>query len=1002
MEEDENERIALNVLVIGFHHKRGMQVEYCYPPLCDNDSSSSDLPEQWRHLPSLCLPDGAHNYEADTIFFHLPHLRDKDRTVFGVSCYRQIDAEKVANKTADITRNSVQKSVCVLCSLPIYGYIQERLQVTTRVYFKEADFADVRDLEGLYHDLNTANWRDKLHHGIHVSECVRVFGRNLLVLFKLLLLERGVLVYHSPVSPVARTIASLMALLPHTLPHGIMGAAATNNVANLDAAVDKTDNNTVTRTDTDSCLSINSSTDSAIEKSTELKNLSDADIKNSSHVKNPKRISDAEKKRDKKCLAGPNRQQNSTLNNGSAGLLDITSSSTTISLSSTSPTVNGTNTSKSIDSNQSEDSAVVTSNEQIMKDSSTLNNFSSTNDGRKSSSLPIESPKEHPADHRLVGESLSAQQTLDMVPSIDESDINCTGALGKIVPSEGSPIQNPSRKGCVSSLKDEECPQLNQQKQLSVDAASDGSSCAIASTQATTGADTPTNALQDSISDLRSSNSSLTSVTSRASFMSPLNNEDPGLSSPPLSSRLSSLRGRLTGAFSYWTGKEKQQQQQQETPATPACSPTEDEGDELPLSPGSGAPLVFPELQQQQSVELDPEPLAAGVPPLVPSPPELFASLQAEDCGLPLNLFTNGYLVHPYLSLQQLDVISSKHTRAFVAGTSNTLFLHKRPLYDVLVQVSEGKVEIMDPELRRQLSLSTEDLRFADNIVRQVEAVNTGNNSTLGGGVGSVSPTNASMGGHAFGSTPNTATGATHYHPQQQQQQLDVWVEGVGWAGGEEWLRHQFRVYLITMMRTSLLPEGSRELEMFNGCYMTAWRKTLHYQHWLNAGPYNKLMEVSPCHPNAGHLSIADVRIRLAHSLLGGERSRRINQTIASTGTAVVKTKEAVGGALTSARGAISSFWSSMTTANTQQQVPVAEEAVEATEEGTGTPAPSSNAGPASTTKYLVDKETKEERNSKTKPKNQESTESVITPKDAKKHFSNNSSSDACETGVTM
>ncbi|KAF2349199.1 AVL9/DENND6 domain, partial [Trinorchestia longiramus] len=165
MEENEKDPIALHVIVVGFHHKRGMQVEYCYPPLCNNDITSGDLPEEWKHLPSLCLPDGAHNHEADTVFFHLPHLVFPDRTVFGVSCYRQIDAEKVTNKTADITRNSVQKSVCVLCTLPIYGYIQERLQVTTRVYFKGADFSDVRDLEGLYHDLNTANWRDKLHHG---------------------------------------------------------------------------------------------------------------------------------------------------------------------------------------------------------------------------------------------------------------------------------------------------------------------------------------------------------------------------------------------------------------------------------------------------------------------------------------------------------------------------------------------------------------------------------------------------------------------------------------------------------------------------------------------------------------------------------------------------------------------------------------------------------------------------------------------------------------------
>ena len=36
----------------------------------------------------------------------------------------QIDAEKVRNKTEDITRGTVQKSVCVLSRLPLYGQIQ--------------------------------------------------------------------------------------------------------------------------------------------------------------------------------------------------------------------------------------------------------------------------------------------------------------------------------------------------------------------------------------------------------------------------------------------------------------------------------------------------------------------------------------------------------------------------------------------------------------------------------------------------------------------------------------------------------------------------------------------------------------------------------------------------------------------------------------------------------------------------------------------------------------
>jgi len=39
------------------------QVEYSYPPLIPGRPvNSSECPEEWKHLPSLALPDGAHNY----------------------------------------------------------------------------------------------------------------------------------------------------------------------------------------------------------------------------------------------------------------------------------------------------------------------------------------------------------------------------------------------------------------------------------------------------------------------------------------------------------------------------------------------------------------------------------------------------------------------------------------------------------------------------------------------------------------------------------------------------------------------------------------------------------------------------------------------------------------------------------------------------------------------------------------------------------------------------
>ena len=64
---DKSDKPVLHVLVIGFHHKKGCQVEYSWPSLIpEKDCRSDELPSQWKHLPSLALPDGSHNYDADT------------------------------------------------------------------------------------------------------------------------------------------------------------------------------------------------------------------------------------------------------------------------------------------------------------------------------------------------------------------------------------------------------------------------------------------------------------------------------------------------------------------------------------------------------------------------------------------------------------------------------------------------------------------------------------------------------------------------------------------------------------------------------------------------------------------------------------------------------------------------------------------------------------------------------------------------------------------------
>ncbi|XP_068213138.1 late secretory pathway protein AVL9 homolog isoform X2 [Palaemon carinicauda] len=760
MDESEKDPIALHVIVVGFHHKKGMQVEYAYPPLTKDNEC--ELPELWRHLPSLCLPDGAHNHEADTIFFHLPHLTKTDQTVFGVSCYRQIDAEKVANKTADITRNTVQKSVCVLSTLPIYGYIQERLQVTTKVYFKGADFSDVQDLEGLYHDLNTTNWRDKLSHvdhedkyGVYVSDAVRIFGRNILVLFKLVLLERRVLFYHSPVGPLVRTITSLMALFPDNFPNGLAHAASLRSrgllgLATLQPSPNEADYMEVCYAD---------------------------DVLAAPVVSNEADQDQIEKTQD--------------VTDNCIGSLEVLGSSMQVT-------------------------------EVAME----------AGGGEESLSSSVSSNKIHL--HNM--EDTSEPTKIINVTNEETLPMGEAGADGIVFPG-------------------------------------------------------------DDFSERRSSNSSLTSVTSRGSIMSPpeFNGGPGGNSQPNFSSKMSSLKGRLSGAFSYWTGREKSPTQEKpSSTATPNPSPSEP-GDDVPVSPTTGNLLnedPFQSLPETPQVSMQ-------------SLPENFAALIPSDCGLPLEIFTKGNLVHPYLSLQYLDVLSAPTSRAFLVGASNALFVHKKHLYDVLVQLEEGKIEIPDPELKRQLSLSTEDLRFAENIVRQVEAVSA-----------------------TLNSKPQNGSSPINSHP-------DVFLEGVGWVGGEEWLRYQFKVYLLSLLRSSVYPDTSRECEVFNGSFMIAWKETHNYRMWKASGPYPSLMELMPAHPHAGNLSMTDMRIRLSHTIQGLDKGRRINQTLATTGTAVVKTKEAVGGALTSARGAITNLWSSFTTtSNTSlsSESGVPDQAFEATE----------------------------------------------------------------------
>ncbi|XP_037295406.1 late secretory pathway protein AVL9 homolog isoform X2 [Manduca sexta] len=544
---------VLNIIVVGFHHKKGCQVEHCYPELIPG--RPTELPAAWRHLPALALPDGSHNYHSDTIFFNLPGLTDPPHTVYGISCFRQIPVEQVIQKTEDMTRSSVQKSVCVICRAPLFGRLAVKMELVVRAWFLQGDFSQTKLLEDAYKHLNSCPVQmDQALEGLSVQRLVEGWRHKALLLFKLLLLRRKVLIYGAPAGTLSAALLTLVSLLPRCVEYGLSKAA--NIVLSRPL--------------------------SPIPVPVELDTLDSG-----------------------------NDVSNDTLVNGTSQLEEL-------------------------------------------------------------------SPKE--TGNMLEEKDRVSRQSFDetiLTDVVDRQDL---------------------------SVGREKCHSIGEKYKS-----------------------------QKSISEAQQS----------------------------------------------------------------------------------------PTMARDMSVD--------GLH-------NLTSQVDQAECGFPLPLFEEGYLCLPYLSLQYLDLLSDSAVQGFVVGASNVLFKQKRQLFDVLVELNEMRIETGDMLLRRQLALGTEDLRFADHIVRH-------------------------------GSTQ-----------------------------GDAWIRDQFTSYLIYLLRTSLLPDGSREIDSYNAQFMSAFKATPAYENWLkntNNGDIETFMNLIPMHPFSGQLSVADMKLKFAHTMSTTEGGRKVTAAVASTGRAVATTSRA-------------------------------------------------------------------------------------------------------------
>lgn len=223
-------------------------MEFSYPPLVKGTSGKNECPSGWKYLSTLALPDGSHNFTEDTVFFNLPSLTDPTESVYGVSCYRQIPVERLKIRTADVTRSTVQKSVCCLARLPIYGYIEVKLALIADAFFETGDFSSTELLVKAYQQLNACLLSDEsrrslrhFHVGLSLREIILQWRHKTLQLLKLFLLQRRVVCFGSPVRNMCALILGISSLIPRLLEKGFQEVACVRTSRPLSPMPDYSD-----------------------------------------------------------------------------------------------------------------------------------------------------------------------------------------------------------------------------------------------------------------------------------------------------------------------------------------------------------------------------------------------------------------------------------------------------------------------------------------------------------------------------------------------------------------------------------------------------------------------------------------------------------------------------------------------------------------------------------------------------------------------------------------
>lgn len=237
------------------------------------------------------------------------------------------------------------------------------------------------------------------------------------------------------------------------------------------------------------------------------------------------------------------------------------------------------------------------------------------------------------------------------------------------------------------------------------------------------------------------------------------------------------------------------------------------------------------------------------------------SDIKPDKHGLPLEVFDTGLSLQPYVCLQQMESLSHiSDSSPLLIGAVNPLFeKQQRRLCDVFIDVEGGLVTSQDPETRSLLHLTSADLRFCDLLTQSI----------------------------------------------QEHSGLE---EPMTFSRSSEWIRTQFKFYLLSLLATS--ENGDTvSLDEFGRNFTTNWLKSGVLERWKKR-ERGGIIRVDPSHPCEGEVSLGDVRRRLVARMSDYGLNVPSGETVVQeTQRIVSQAAERVSGVWTAASTTVYSWW---------------------------------------------------------------------------------------------